>query len=270
MGRALKFLTCAGIALLALAACGEARTGRGDSALIVLAGQSNALGFGLNSRDLPATVHAHDPHVMIWNGASFAVLQPGVNTGSPKAPFAWGPEVEFARRWRADHPHGTLYIVKHARGSTALAADATRPDWAPASHELFAETQAEVAEAKAALHAEGVPATVSAILWMQGEQDAVEPGKAPAYGVNLVNLFARMRRDWAAPRTPIIFGQVNGQSGFEVGEIVRDAQHGVDLADPHATMAPTDALPLQADRVHLSAAGQIGLGAAFYELYAGR
>lgn len=276
MGRGLKFLIWASVAALAVTAgllmVGRPHEQRAEPAraFIVLAGQSNALGFGLTDRDLPPAARTPDPRVMIWNGATFVTMQPGVNTGSPRAPHAWGPEVEFARRWRAAHPDGVLHILKHARGSTSLAADPGMRDWAPESRELFAETETEITEARATLEAEGAPPQVTAILWMQGEQDATEPEKATAYGVNLVNLFAQMRRGWTAARTPILFGQVNGRSGFELGEIVRDAQHGVDVADPDADMATTDGLALQPDRIHLSAAGQIGLGAAFYELYARR
>lgn len=269
----MKILVWFGAALAALLA-GIVLIGRplGDrqtaSAVVILAGQSNALGFGLRPGDLPPAARAPDPRVMIWDGDSFVPLQPGVNTGSPGAPHAWGPEVEFARRWRTDHPDGVLYIVKHARGSTSLAADAARPDWSPATRELYTETQAEIAEARAALDAEGGGSRVAAILWVQGEQDAVEPAKAAAYRANLVNLFKGMRRDWAGGRIPILFSQVKAESGFEYGETVRAAQHAVDQADDFAAMVPTDAVALQPDRIHFSGAGQIRLGGAFYDLYA--
>jgi hypothetical protein len=238
------------------------------SAFIVLAGQSNALGFGLGADDLPATARAPDPRAMIWDGAAFVTMRPGANTGSPGAPHAWGPEVEFARRWLADHPAGRLYVLKHARGSTPLAADAAHPDWAPASQELFAETTAQISRAKAALAARGVRPEIGAVLWMQGEADAVDVAKAPSYEANLVELFARIRRDWGEARTPIVFGQINGRSGFVHGDRVRAAQLRVDRADGAAASASTDHLGLQPDRVHFSSAGQIRLGGDFYEIYA--
>lgn len=268
----LKILTWLGAALAALVAgfvlLGRSDGGQPESALIVVAGQSNALGFGLTPGDLPPAVRTPDPRVMIWDGDSFATMQPGVNTGSPGAPHAWGPEVEFARRWRADHPDGVLYVVKHARGSTSLAADPARPDWSPATGELYAETKVEIAEARAALQAEGIGANVAAILWVQGEQDAVDPAKAAAYRVNLVNLLKGVRRDWGAGRTPVLFSQLKAESGFEYGQTVRAAQQATDQTDDFATMALTDPVSLQPDRIHFSSAGQIRLGGAFYDLYA--
>ncbi len=85
--------------------------------LVVLAGQSNAVIPGVAVDQLPAHLQAADPMVRIWTGDRFEVLQPGVNTGGPNTPAAVGPEVEFAARWRADHPNDVLYLVKAARGS---------------------------------------------------------------------------------------------------------------------------------------------------------
>lgn len=251
--------------LLALAGCGAEPAGVDDDAFVVIAGQSNAVGFNLTAGDLPQGGF-EDPRTLIWDGSTFKPLRPGVNTGAPRQPEAWGPEVAFARRWRAEHPDDTLYIVKSARGSTGIANDPAALDWSPESGELFAATSAEIAEAKAALRAEGDPESVDAILWVQGEADAVTAAKAEAYDENLEALFAAMRANWGA-EAHILFSQVSPRPALPFGTQVRTAQARVDQADDLAIMASAETLETQPDRLHYSAAGQIALGEAFYELY---
>jgi hypothetical protein len=156
--------------------------------------------------------------------------------------------------------------VKFARGSTGVAADPGQRDWSPATAELFAEAGEEVRQARAALGG----ARVDAVLWVQGEADAADAAKAQAYRGNLSGLFAAMRASWGDPRTPILFSQVSARPALPFGPAVRDAQARVDAADELAAMTKTDPFDVQADRLHYSAGGQIALGGALYDLYAGQ
>lgn len=244
---------------LALAGCGEGRAQEPASVeLIVVAGQSNALGYRLTGADLPTGAYDPDPRVRIWTGRNFATLAPGRNTGAPANPQCWGPEVAYARAWLADRSRGALHVVKLARGSTALAANADR-DWAPESGELFAETAAAVRAARRTLP-DGTP--VSAILWMQGEQDAAQQETAEAYGANLARALPVMRQRWGDPTTPVLLGRI--APSLRYAEVVRAAQAAVDAADPLAVSVDTSGYPLLPDRLHYAAEGQLRLGAAFY------
>jgi hypothetical protein len=248
----------AGIALAGLIALCAACSPRPAADLVVVAGQSNALGYGLSGGDLPPGV-APDPQVRIWDGARFAVMAPGRNTGSPNYPASWGPETGFARAWRAAHPDRTLYVVKYARGSTPLAASPGR-DWAPASRELFEETAGAVTAARAALEHQGLEPRVAAVLWMQGEADAVDPAKAAAYRANLTDLLVAIRRRWAEPDTPVVVGLIP-HFGARAAQ-VRAAQAEVDAADPRTVTVDALGLPMQPDGLHIAAAGQLRLGEA--------
>lgn len=234
------------------------------SALIVLAGQSNALGFRVQASDMPAAITAPNPHALIWNPAAqaFEVMLPGVNTGTPNNPTAVGPEAEFAARWTAEHPGETLYIVKAVKGSTGLAADPDQLDWSPHSKgELFDTTTAQVEAAKAA---SGV-SKVSAILWVQGEQDAVSAAKASGYAFNLIDAFAEMRAKWGDASTPIVLGRLSDTPRLEHADGV---QLGQDIAAsflPGVAEVQTDGLGMQADQLHFDAAGQVGLGDELYD-----
>lgn len=243
---------------VALAGCREGRAEAPADELIVVAGQSNALGYRLSDADLPPRSYEPDPRVQIWTGRGFATMEPGRNTGAPANPQCWGPEVAYARAWLADHPKGTLHVVKYARGSTGLAASADR-DWAPESGELFAETTAAVRAARRALPQ---PAQVSAILWIQGEQDAAAPETAQAYAGNLARALPIMRLRWGDPETPVLVGRI--APTLRYAATVRAAQAAVVEADPLAASVDTADYPLLPDRLHFAAEGQLRLGAALY------
>jgi len=230
--------------------------------LIVVAGQSNALGFGLTAQDLPAHLRLVDERVQIWTGTAFVPMDPGANTGTLGNPGAWGPEVEFAYRWRQDHADETLYIVKSAKGSTGLAADPAQLDWSPATRELFATTESMVSSAESYL---GEP--LSGVLWMQGEQDATSSMKAENYQSNLLSLFEEVRLEWGAVSTPILFGRISNKADFAFEDLVRTAQDTISESDSNAAAANTDEFGMQIDQIHYSSEGQQALGLALYELF---
>jgi len=250
----------AGAAAAAALCLFAAACGKPPAQVVVLAGQSNALGYGLTAADLPPELAKPEPRVQIWDGERFVPLQPGVNTGSPRQPSTWGPEVGFARAWRAAHADGTLYLVKYARGSTALAQGPGR-DWSPASSgDLYAEATQAVAAAKAALGRQGLRPQVTAIVWLQGEADAADAAATAAYRANLEAFLAAVRRDWARADTPVVLAKIPRWGGQ--ADAVRAAQAAVDAADPRTVAVDAAGLPMQPDGLHITADGQLRLGQA--------
>ena len=238
-------------------------------ALVIVAGQSNALGYTLGAVDLPPHLAAPLGTVMIWNAAdrAFAPMRPGANTGSPRNPENWGPEAQFAYRWRQARACAPLYVVKYARGETGLAADPAERDWSPTSREeLWDAATADIDAAKAALAAQGLR-RVSAILWMQGETDAQVPAKAAAYQTNLRAFVARVRARWGDAETIIHIGQIDDHGPSGPGwRQVRKAQAAVAASDARVTLTDTDSFERQAaDGTHLTAEGQARLGDGFHD-----
>lgn len=219
--------------------------------LIVVAGQSNALGYQVNPSELPEGFTAF-ADVKIWTDAGWQPLTPGVNTGTAANPTAWGPEVAFAYAWTREHPGETLYIVKSVKGSTPLA-EAPGEDWSPASQgSLFDAAAAKIAAARATL-AGPVSTTV---LWFQGEQDASNPDWAGAYGEHLSQLRAAAAAEWGADR--FLMGRI--ETAYAGNSEVQGAQgEGFN----------TDEFAKQADGLHLTGAAQIDSGFSFYALYDG-
>ncbi|HEY8570833.1 sialate O-acetylesterase [Phenylobacterium sp.] len=217
--------------------------------LVVVAGQSNALGYQVSPSELPAW-YQPTAQVQIWTDAGWRTLTPGVNTGTPANPNAWGPEVAFAHAWVQEHPGETLYIVKSVKGSTPLA-DAPGEDWSPRSDgSLFDATTAKVAAARAALGG----AVSTTVLWFQGEQDASSPAWADAYAANLAELQAAAAQEWGASR-------------FLMGRIDTDYGANATVQQAQGPGFNTDEFLKQGDNLHLTGQAQIDSGFSFYSLY---
>lgn len=215
--------------------------------ILIVAGQSNALGFQVTPGELPGW-YAPTSAVQIWNGSAFVTMQPGVNTGTPANPTAWGPEVAYAAAWVNDHPGQTLYVVKSVKGSTGLAQDAGAQDWSPASTgELFDAATAAVTAAKAALSG---PFHTTA-LWFQGEEDATSAAKSAAYGTNLAGLESAAATSW-------------GVDDFQYGRISTSLAYNAQVQAAQPDGFATDDSPKQADGLHFTGAAQIDHGAEFY------
>lgn len=243
---------------------------------IILAGQSNALGF-LNTGPAPYVPTAR---VQIWadtNGDgvpdAWNYMLPGHNTGSLANPTVWGPEVAFAQKWLATHPLASdnLWIVKSTKGSTFLEQQTGVGilDWSPESTgELFDTTTAMVTAAMASLA--GGPyafAAYDALLWMQGEEDATDQTAANAYLVNLQDFIARARAAWFVQR--IVIGRITDSVNLPFNQPVRVAQWQEFMDDAEAPSFKTIGFDMQPDLIHYNAAGHIKLGNAFHYAFAG-
>lgn len=247
----------------------------GGGGLFIFVGQSNMVGC---PQALPGD-WASDPDIKIWDAdlEAFATYDPGVNSFPPPEGFVpvegyvyWGPELEFARQYRAENPTKTCYIVKYAVGGTALSNTFEGElDWAPTSTgELLDRTTAYVTAALAAVADLSVP-DPSVILWMQGESDGFNSTVANAYGTNLTAFLAAARSAWA-PGAKFVIGRISLSDQIGEPEIVRAKQAEVVTADGNAVLIDTDALvfnPL--DGIHYDTAGLITLGNDMYDAYLG-
>lgn len=219
------------------------------SQAIIVAGQSNALGYHVTPEELPAA-YKPDPNVVIWNMAEsrWDMMVPGVNTGTPANPNAWGPEVGYAMAWTKEHPDEILYVVKQVKGETPLA-QAEGLDWSPDSRgELFDQTAAQVA-------ASHIGHTT--VLYAQGEQDGYDLDAARAYRDNLAELKEAAADLWNADR--FLVAQSVGPGPYNY--LVQSGQG----ADSFSTAE----IAKQDDGIHYSGEGQLELGQAFYDDWIG-
>jgi hypothetical protein len=231
-------------------------------AFVVFAGQSNTGGAFMTASTLTQP-WSPDPLTLIWNTDTHAweQLNPGHNTGYPGQPEAWGPEVEFAREFRAAHPGETLRIVKSAYGGTGLAEDDGQyvADWSPHSPgELFDTTTAVIAQARDSV---GDP-KVDAVFWGQGEEDASNWDKSQAYAQNFPEFVAAARQAWlhdASGKIGIFL--IGKESGFS--QYVRAAEAQTDAADANMLGVDAGDFPTQQDNTHFTPQAFDTIGSAW-------
>ncbi len=196
--------------------------------LIVVAGQSNAVGFDASAGELPAD--AGDKEVMFWwrcgdpppddydsVSRGWTTLQPqpksnpmakqaGVprqygNFSSPAGGF--GPELGLARELRSK-TNQPLAIVKVAFSGTGMTTDWNHQNAGPQGacyRALVEETKHAIEKAAG----QGIKLRLRALVWVQGESDA-NAKNAPEYGKNLGEMIKALRADLNAPEMMALVG----------------------------------------------------------------
>lgn len=265
--------------------------------LILVAGQSNAVGFDAYASELPAD--PADKDVLFWwrcgdpppdthdstSGGKWTHLQvqpratpwardsqePGErqfglkrqygNFGKPEGGF--GPEMGLVRGLRAKEAK-PLAILKAAFSGTGL-----RTDWNPSDpgdggacyRALVSETKA----AMAAASSQGIQLRLRALVWVQGESDA-NAQDAPDYERALGAMIAALRKDLNAPQLPALLS-VNTRFGNDKNPFmprIVEAQRALAASDPRCVYVdPTGAETLLPSRTHFTAAGTLEVGRRF-------
>jgi cysteine-rich repeat protein len=258
--------------------------------VFIVGGQSNAVGYGSDANLLPPALYAPQADVRFWfdEGSFFSIVNPSlrIDSGDAFVPLAFqsdpstltfagpvdgfGPEIKLGRLL-ADAASMQIAVVKFAVSGSSLAVD-----WNPATPgSFYHQMRDDVAGALAALAAAGDSGQVAAFFWMQGEADAMTGPTAAAYEANLTAFIAQLRADLANAALPFVFGRINVNIdtsccfSFPFKDAVRTAQANVAGAVARTAMVDTDDLPLIADTLHFTAAGQLGLGERFANAYLG-
>ncbi len=287
MTRLLQYL-CVATSLLLLTSVASAADQPSSAVdLVIVAGQSNAVGYDAKPSELPAD--KVDEQIMFWwrcgdpppdqhdstSGGLWARLQPQP-LGNPKTPrggrqygnFAqpeggFGPEIGLARTLAAKEK-SKLAIVKAAFSGTAL-----KRDWNPADpgeggscyRSLIEETRAAITAAKQ----DGVQLRPRAFVWVQGESDA-NAEQSPHYADNLGAMLDALRRDIEAPELPALiavntkFG--NGRNRFM--PTIVEQQKLLASRDPLCEYVDTSTATI-ANGAHYDTKGTLDVGRWFAE-----
>lgn len=265
--------------------------------LILVAGQSNAVGFDAYPEALPAD--PSDKDVLFWwrcgdpppdahdstseRQWTHLQIQPRANPiakdASPadappeglqrqygnfrKPEGGFGPEVGLAREWHAQKG-GPLAIVKAAFSGTGM-----RTDWNPADsgsggacyRALVSETKAAIAVAAE----RGIILHLRALVWVQGESDA-NAQDAPNYEQALTAMLTSLRHDLDTPQLIALLG-VNAHFGNDKNPFVPkiiEAQKAIGSKDSRCAFVDTDgAETLLPGQTHFTAAGTLEVGKRF-------
>ncbi len=256
--------------------------------LVIVAGQSNAVGFDATPSGLP--VDARDKDVMFWfrvgdpppddhdstSARQWTTLcvqpqgQPMPRKAQPRQygnytsrEGGFGPEMGFARAWMAHAPQ-PLAIVKAAFSGTGL-----RTDWDSSDsgkkgacyRALIDETRAAIIAAKE----KGIELNPKALIWVQGESDA-NTEDAANYEANLTAMLATLRRDLEVPKLIALIA-VNTRFGNgknpHVATVIA-AQKAVAAKDDRSSYVDTEgAETLPPSHTHFTAAGTLEIGRRF-------
>lgn len=269
------------LAPLILAALALAARAQETVQLYILAGQSNAVGYGTNAAQLPVELAQpqpdvqflfeegyYDPGLRISSNGQLVPLAPQTATdiqvfGGPLSGF--GEELTLGRALK-DNLGGNVCVAKFAISGTSLSVC-----WVPgAPLPLYPSLMANIAAAKAQLEGQGKLVQFAGFFWMQGEWDAQFHDLAQLYETNLASFIASVRADLHTPALPFVIGRIHTQLSLVTSPIpypfvqeVRAAQVAVANAVPGVRWVDIDDLPLNADHVHLTSAAQQTLGERF-------
>ena len=260
--------------------------------LILVAGQSNAVGFDADPALLPES--SHDAEARFWyrcgdppvdehdisSSKKWIMLGPQPK-GNPKqkskesprqygnfsgADGGFGPEIGMARTLREAQPERRIAVVKVAFSGTAIGTD-----WNPDAQEgdaqgdcyrsLVAETKAAVA----VLQAEGETVILRAFVWVQGESDS-NANDAPLYARRMAHMIANLRKDLGAADLAAMLA-VNTQFGLGKREhmpAIVKAQQVVAKKDARAVYVDTGKATI-ANAAHYDTQGTLDVGKWFAE-----
>ena len=256
--------------------------------LILVAGQSNAVGYDAKPSELPAD--PADKNIMFWwrcgdpmpdefdstSNGQWTTLK-AQHKGTPRVPAkdrdygnfsspdgGFGPEMQLGRTLYAKKGK-PMAILKVAFSGTSMSGDwdhMNSGDGGSSYRSLVTETKSAIAAAKA----KNITLNLNAIIWVQGESDANEAAAAN-YEKALGAMVTALREEFQAPEMKALFG-VNTQFGrgsnLFLPKIV-EAQQAIAQKDARCAYVDTSKAEV-INNEHFSAAGTIEMGNAQSEV----
>ncbi|WBU37444.1 sialate O-acetylesterase [Homoserinibacter sp. YIM 151385] len=234
----------------------------------VVAGQSNAVGYGTDGAQLPASSADAQIRFFYRQGdgddqyvstsgtvTTLGVQTANFNRGSPPA-TSFGLEMGIGRTLYAQGRRD-IAIVKVGYGNTDLASQ-----WNPANaNGLFTVLRDQLSAATSQWNQQGYRTRIAGFFWMQGDADALNQSMAANYGTNLTNFKAAVRSVAADRDLPFIVGRIRAGSNLPYAGAVRTAQSALRAGDPlTVAVIDTDAIPVASDNLHYNSTGEIALG----------
>ena len=240
--------------------------------LLIVAGQSNARAASTSASNAPAKYLALRDASMWVEGAGFATYAAGGNSDGKGAAGAWGSEAEFIYQLNQAAPGRAVYVVKEAVNGSTMAAGGAN-SWTPTmgAGGRFAQLEAQVAGAKAALDAAGV-SFEAVTLFNQGESDSETDAGATNYRANFDAFLAAYRTRistgaFVIERIRPFAGEL-AQKTYNRTFTVREAQEQAAVANGLGIVS-LDFAPENFAELHPGAAWTEGKGLRAYAWWAG-
>jgi hypothetical protein len=248
--------------------------------VFVFAGQSNMVGSDSRAADIarfPPFAGLDEPQKDVRS--SYVIGREDKRRSGGWVPLApvdgvVGPELSFARKvaGRIDAP---VAIIKVAAGGTHLGGD-WNPD-EPTGFRMYPLLLQTVRESLAELEAKGVRYRLEGLMWHQGENDMFEDGFEEAYGSNLANFIACVRRDLEVPNLRVYVGELCTKTvwGMDMRphmDAIARGQKSATAADPLAQYVPTSHVAVEIGggvglHYHYGTLGQLEHGVNYADAY---
>ena len=198
----------------------ELKTDEGAVKVILLGGQSNAVGVSLNSelqKNVSAEkyaeyVNGYSNVQIMYNNCSGYYSNEFVNVklGQGVDPNYFGPELGLAEYLSENFPDETFYIIKYAMGGSVL-----ETQWYNGKNgvalELLLGLESFANEGLQKLKDQGLNPKIIGFMWNQGESDAIHLNQAHRYYANQEGLVSYVREKFASDAS------VNGIAFFDAG-----------------------------------------------------
>jgi hypothetical protein len=221
---------------------------------IIMSGQSNMDGRGSVSAlsDSQKALPPNLSFVSNWTNRPWPWM---VNPSAT----SFGPEISFCHTIAARYPSKEFMVIKKAQGGLSI------NSWKPGSgtmHQALVDMQN-------GMEAYFAPKVIvwSAYLWVQGEADALNATSANSYYGKLVELIDDSRTQFRNANLPWLITPTEfpdfKQADYPYADIVTQAKMDVADSMSNITIVPIAGLELNADGVHFSSNGQLGLGVRF-------
>ena len=253
--------------LLAGGAAARAQEDAPPALLFVVTGQSNAGQQGTASQLGPGQ---RAPVSGAWY---YAPQHTGKAAAVALQPYGgvFGVELSFARAVREATGREVLIAKVYRGGTSIIAWDANpgTPQWkydmaqvghgTTAAYQMYPKVLRTAVDATASYTAQtGRPVELAGLLYIQVERDSKYMYGATRYEGNLTRLIAALRRDWNAPRLPVVVidSHTNLSGG---GPVVHEAVVNVAAAVPGVAWVPVRDLPKK-NAAHFSTPGVLALG----------
>lgn len=214
--------------------------------VFILAGQSNMRGRGMPIDPGQPT----DPRLLDWHATQWVVASDPL-AYPPARDDGVGPGMTFGLDAIADLPSSTLGLVQCAIGSTPIVA------WTPTGYAWDA-CMNQVSAAGG---------LVSAVLFLQGETDAVKRYKADSWRTHFEEMLAGLRATFG-PELPVILAEIGhlNPANFPYQKTVRQAQNDAAGQDYKVALVHTDDLPVE-DGLHFTVDAYRILGHRFADAW---
>jgi hypothetical protein len=243
--------------------------------LFVVAGQSNAVGAGTRTDELPPELLAPRADIPFWfeEGAREALTDPTLRISSaglfqalqpqsdPSGTLFWetgdgfGPELGVGPAL-ASALQEEVAILKFAIGGSSLPRD-----WLPGTGgTVYPEMRRAVRRALAALRRSGRRPRLAGVFWIQGEADALLPEPAANYRLYLGALITRLRNEFGPPHLPFVFARLPAGLALPYAAEVRAAQQDVVRLFTNTALVDTDDLATRPDGLHYDSSATLALG----------